>query len=248
MLSVNLISNNEGDGDHDVDRRFLGKTRAEIEEELFESYMEKVYNEAELEDHLSYRVFKTAFIGYINMRNKGLVFKSKMTIVDFRQPSSEKRFYVIDMEDKKLLHRTYVSHGENTGGDKYVVEFSNEPESYKSSLGFYITAETYSGKNGYSCRLDGMDISFNDNARLRNIVVHGAHYVNEKLVEKDGHIGKSQGCPAVPMDVYEDVINDIKDGNLLFIYANNREYLSSSVYLDFNRAKTHYFTNRGVFK
>jgi hypothetical protein len=249
LLSISLISNNDGnEKDHEVDKRFIGKTRAEIEAELFDSYIEKIYNEVGLEGKLSFRIFKTSFVGYMNTRNRGLVAKPIMTIVDFRQPSSEKRFYCLDLDEKKLLHRTYVSHGENTGGDKYVVEFSNEPNSYKSSLGFFKTAETYSGKNGYSLRLDGLDISFNDNARVRNIVVHGAHYVNDKLVKKNGFIGKSQGCPAIPMDIYESVINDIKEGTLLFLYASNREYLSSSSFLDFNRAKSHYFDNRGVFK
>jgi len=248
-ISFGLVSNNEGDGDKkDVDRRFIGKSRVEIESELFESYIEKVYNDCNLDGQLSFRVFKTTFIGYMNMRNKGLVSKSIISIVDFRQPSSEKRFYSIDLEEKKLIHRTFVSHGENTGGDKYVYEFSNEPGSFKTSLGFYKTAETYNGKNGYSLRLDGLDISFNDNARTRNIVLHGAHYVNEKLVDKNGFIGKSQGCPAVPMDSYQNVINDIKGGTLLFHYASNKEYLSSSVYLDFDKARTHYFDNRGVFK
>lgn len=251
LLMPLFVTSKGGDtngNDNEISRRFIGKTRAEIEAEMFETYMEKLYKDIQLDGKLSFRVFKTAFIGYMNARNTGKITKSVMTIVDFRQPSSERRFYSIDFDEKKLVHRTFVSHGENTGGNKYVVEFSNEPNSFKSSLGFYKTAETYTGKNGYSLRLDGLDISFNDNARVRNIVVHGAHYVNEKLVEKQGFIGKSQGCPAIPMDNYRNVINTMKEGTLLFLYANNSEYLSSSKFLDFARARTHYFDNRGVFK
>lgn len=214
---------------------------------LFDDYIEQLYIDCGLEGKLSFRVFKPAIVGYFNMRREGMIYRPELTICDFRQPSTERRFYVIDLESKDLIYNTLVAHGENTG-NKYVVEFSNDVNSHQSSLGFYVTGETYTGKNGLSMRLDGIDISFNDNARIRNVVLHGAHYVNNKLIYKEGLIGTSQGCPAIPMGVHEPVIQFINNGSCLFIYANDKEYLNTSAYLNYEKARKHFMNNIGVFR
>lgn len=119
---------------------------------------------------------------------------------------------------------------ENSGLDK-TLYFSNEKESNKSSVGFYITSATYSGTHGYSMRLNGQEIGFNSNALERDIVVHSADYVSESVVKSQGYIGRSLGCPALSPAVYKAVINQIKNGTCLFIYGNDGKYITNSKYL-----------------
>ncbi len=153
-----------------------------------------------------------------------------MTIVDFSLPSSAKRLFVIDLENRKILYNTYVAHGRNSGKE-YANSFSNAPESNKSSLGFYITKETYNGAHGYSLKLEGEEKGINDNALSRAIVMHSADYVNKNLISSQGYIGRSLGCPAIPKDVYKPIIETIKDGSCLFIYGNNTTYAYKSTVL-----------------
>lgn len=142
---------------------------------------------------------------------------SLLTIVDFNSPSTAQRFYIIDLKNQKILKNTLVAHGMRSGVNE-ADSFSNRRNSNKSSLGIYITGETYEGKHGYSLRLDGMTKGVNDNARKRAIVIHGADYVNDQFVDKHGRIGRSFGCPAVPMNEVNEVIDLIKEGSCLFIY------------------------------
>lgn len=153
--------------------------------------------------------------------------QSIISIVDFSKPSSQKRLYIIDVAHYKLLFHTYVAHGMNSGVE-YANQFSNVPESNKSSLGFYVTGNTYMGGNGYSLRLNGLERGFNDNANSRDIVMHGADYVNENFIHSQGYIGRSWGCPAVAPKLSKSIINQIKNGSCLFVYANNSHYLSRS--------------------
>ena len=150
-----------------------------------------------------------------------------LTIIDFTLPSYEKRCYVLDLHSERLLYRTYVAHGRNTGLT-YAREFSNAPNSYQSSLGFFRTAETYRGKHGYSLRLDGLESEINDLARERAIVIHAADYVEKRFLQAHGRLGRSLGCPALPPAVNADIIDKIKNGSCLFVYAEDREYLTSS--------------------
>jgi L,D-transpeptidase catalytic domain len=150
-----------------------------------------------------------------------------ISIVDFSKPSSQKRLFVIDVTHYKLLFHTYVAHGMNSGLE-YANQFSNTPESNKSSLGFYVTGSTYMGGNGYSLRLNGLEPGFNDKANSRDIVMHGADYVNESYIHSQGYIGRSWGCPAVAPKVSKPLINRIKNGSCLFVYAHNSQYLSRS--------------------
>lgn len=150
-----------------------------------------------------------------------------LTIIDFSLPSTEKRLWIIDVEHQEILLHTVVSHGRNSGM-LMAEKFSNRPESYQSSLGFYQTAETYQGKHGYSLRLDGLEKGFNDQARNRAIVIHGADYAREVVAKMSGRLGRSLGCPAVPSEISKEVIDLIKGGSLLFIYGNDPDYLNHS--------------------
>lgn len=131
------------------------------------------------------------------------------------------------MRHKKLLFSSLVSHGKNSGGN-YATSFSNENGSLKSSLGFFLTENTYQGKNGYSLVLNGLEKGINDRAKERAIVIHGAAYSNPSVIASSGRLGRSFGCPALPQAVSKPIINTIKGGSLLFIYANNQNYLAYS--------------------
>ncbi len=177
---------------------------------------------------LSQQAYNCAVHGLDYLVNTGKIANQKIiSIADFSLPSSKKRLFVIDLERKKVLFNTYVAHGMNSGKE-YANQFSNMPESNKSSLGFYQTSGTYAGKNGYSLHLEGLEKGINDNAYRRDIVVHGADYVNENYVQMQGYIGRSQGCPAVPEKLSKPIIDKIKNGTCLFIYSPAKTYLLHS--------------------
>ncbi|GAB3556343.1 murein L,D-transpeptidase catalytic domain family protein [Spirosoma fluminis] len=156
--------------------------------------------------------------------------KPVLSIVDMSQPSTKKRLYVVDLQNKKLLFNTYVSHGRNSG-DLVPNQFSNTQSSFQTSLGFYQTLKTYMGKHGLSLQLQGMEKGYNDNAYNRNIVLHGADYVCEDFIRKTGRLGRSQGCPAVPYAESKGIIQAVKDGTCLFVYYPNTDYLKNSAFL-----------------
>ncbi len=184
-----------------------------------------VYDSLHLAGHgLSRQAYDYAVRGFNRLADKGLLKNdSVITIVDFDQPSYNKRMYILDIKNYKILFRTWAAHGKNTGRET-ANSFSNSPNSHKSSLGFYITEQTYNGENGYSLKLMGMEKS-NCNAQKRAIVLHGAPYVSQRTIESMGFIGRSHGCPAVPTELSKPIINTIKNGSCLFIY--NKAYLSS---------------------
>ncbi|EMS30970.1 hypothetical protein C943_02758 [Mariniradius saccharolyticus AK6] len=170
--------------------------------------------------------------GYLKLQDEGKLPKGKpLTVIDFTLPSTEKRMWVIDMEEGKFLHHGVVSHGRNSG-DLIAERFSNVSSSYMSSLGFYLTGETYQGKHGYSLRLDGLEQGFNDKARERAIVIHGADYAREQFIKQTGRLGRSLGCPALPEELAKEVIDLIKDQSLLFIFGKDSSYLSKSKFLN----------------
>ena len=142
-----------------------------------------------------------------------------LTLIDFTKPSTEQRLCVIDLQEQQTLFKSHVSHGRNSGGN-YAVSFSNQPQSFKSSLGFFRTGDTYYGKNGYSLILEGLEKGKNDKAKERAIVMHGAKYADPAVIKKQGRLGRSLGCPALPPAVSREIINTIKDGALLYIHGN----------------------------
>ena len=153
-----------------------------------------------------------------------------LTVIDYSKPSSEKRLWVFDLRTRELLYEELVAHGKGSG-DGMAERFSNEPETHMSSLGLYRTRDTYVGRNGYSLRLDGLDVGFNDRAVERAIVMHGAPYVSEDFVRAQGRLGRSWGCPALREAVARDVIDRIKGSGLLFGYYPSDEWLQSSAFL-----------------
>jgi hypothetical protein len=177
---------------------------------------------------LSRLAFQYALNGWNALLKEGKIKKNNiLSILDFSLPSGEKRLFVIDLELGKLLFNTYASHGKNSG-NSIPTHFSNRQNSNQSSLGFYVTGDTYKGKHGTSLRLQGEESGINDNALSRGIVVHGAEYVNEQVAEQRGSIGRSQGCPAIPQHLSKPIIDQIKNGSCLFIYSPNKEYLRKS--------------------
>ena len=177
---------------------------------------------------LNEEAFEYAYVGYERLRKRRLLHKTTvLSVCDFSQASSNERMYVIDILNKKLLYRTYVAHGINSGKE-YANSFSNRQNSYKSSLGFYVTRDTYVGSNGLSLRIDGVEKGFNDKANARAIVIHGANYVSERVLHKYGLMGTTFGCPAVPEEMASQIIPVLKNGTCLFIYYPSKRYLQAS--------------------
>ena len=173
---------------------------------------------------LSREAFNEAMTGYQNLQQKGTIQNSGiLSIIDFSLPSFKKRLFVLDIENGKLLFNTLVAHGRNSG-QVLATRFSNRFKSFQSSLGFYLTGETYNGQKGYSLRLIGMEQGINNNAYSRGIIVHGAAYVNEEISKIYGRLGRSEGCPAIPSGIHRSVIETIKNGSCFFIYGKDRRY------------------------
>lgn len=189
----------------------------------------QLYDNLDLENAgLSRDVFDMAMRGYETLLSSGQILKSSvLTVIDFSKPSTEKRLYVLDLENMKLLFKTYVAHGMGSG-KLYANRFSNKSGSHMSSLGFYITGETYNGQHGYSLKLNGEEDGINNNAQRRAIVIHSADYASDYYVQKQGYLGRSYGCPALPRDVSKAIIETIKEGSCIFAYAPNEKYLSKS--------------------
>jgi hypothetical protein len=161
--------------------------------------------------------FSMAIDGYTLLKNKGVVQNTILTIVDFDLPSTQKRLWVIDMKTMEILYHSLVAHGKNSG-DVNASNFSNENESYKSSLGFYLTNETYIGTHGLSLKLDGLEINKNNNARDRAIVIHGAEYVSNQFIKTHQRLGRSFGCPALPLELTSEIVNSIKNKSCFYIH------------------------------
>lgn len=177
---------------------------------------------------LSKQAFIEGLKGYGILRSQGKLNNDNIiSIADFSLPSTEKRLFVIDLANLKLLFHTYVAHGRNSGTE-YAEKFSNAPESHMSSLGFYVTQKTYYGEHGLSLRLEGEEKGINDNAESRAIVIHPADYVSENAVKSLGYLGRSYGCPALPKKLATPIIKTIKDGSCFFVYSNNTKYTSRS--------------------
>ena len=194
---------------------------------------DELYNSISLQEYgLSKEAFEYAWKGYRYLLEKKMISRTNyLTICDFSQSSKKKRLYIIDVENNKLLTNTYVAHGKNSGGE-YANKFSNKPESLQSSLGFYITSQTYTGEHGLSLRILGVDPGYNDKALERSIVIHGAAYVDEARAKAGIFMGRSWGCPAVPQKESKDIITTIKNGTCLFIYHPSRNYLHGSKILN----------------
>lgn len=155
----------------------------------------------------------------------------RLAVIDFSKPSSEPRLWIFDLKRKSLLLEELVAHGQNSGDDM-ATAFSNVVGSYQSSIGLFRTQESYFGRHGYSLRMDGLEPGVNDKARERAIVIHAADYVDPAWITRQGRIGRSQGCPAVRPEVAQQVVDSLKDGQFMFSYYPDPEWLQSSAYLN----------------
>ncbi len=171
--------------------------------------------------------FSQALEGFYELRQTGLITKDVLTIIDFSLPSTAKRLWIVDLATNTVLFNSYVAHGINSGL-QYANSFSNTDSTNKSSLGFFATAETYNGKNGLSLKLDGLEQGVNNHARDRGLVVHGAVYANPKILQTQNYLGRSQGCPAIPVKLTSKIINLIKNKSCLFIYHPSRDFRNLS--------------------
>jgi len=165
----------------------------------------------------SFDCFSKGILGFYKLKESGNVGKDFLTIVDYSLPSTEKRLWIIDTKENKIVMNSLVAHGKNSG-ENYATSFSNKNESNKSSLGFFVTGETYIGKHGLSLRLDGLEKGVNDGARNRSIVMHAADYVSETFAKVHHRLGLSHGCPALPPSLSNKIIATIKGKSCLFVY------------------------------
>jgi hypothetical protein len=193
----------------------------------------RLYDDLNLDSfQLSKDAYTFAVKGYKNLVAAGVITKPDiLSIIDFSLPSSEKRLFILDMHTGRLLFNTYVSHGRNSGIEQ-ATKFSNDMNSFQSSLGFYVTGKSYKGEHGFSLKLAGLEKGINDNALDRGIVIHAAKYVNEKMARKRGYIGRSLGCPAIPVSLHRPIIQKIKDGSCLFLYGPDTSYTAKSVMMN----------------
>ena len=179
---------------------------------------------------LNKRVLKLALSAYHKASSRGAVKKPVLTVIDYSLPSSKQRMWVFDVNHDRLLYNTYVAHGQNSGINA-PTHFSNTPSSKQTSLGTFVTRDTYMGSNGYSLNLQGLEKGFNDNALDRRVVIHGAWYVEPDFIRKSGRAGRSWGCPSIAKTLAKPVINTIKGGSVVFAYYPDRNYLSHSSYV-----------------
>ncbi|HEX6224673.1 MAG TPA: murein L,D-transpeptidase catalytic domain family protein [Chryseolinea sp.] len=173
-----------------------------------------------------YDLFYRAFTGYSKLKKQNLLSaKEILTVIDFRISGNEKRLWVIDLKNETLLFHVLTAHGRNSG-NVFAKTFSNTINSNQSSLGFYVTGNKYIGKHGISLKLRGVEKGINDNAEARAIVMHAADYVSESHIKKYGRLGRSFGCPAVPVDGHKEIIDTLSQGTCLFIYYPDTDYLT----------------------
>ena len=176
-------------------------------------------------------VLKLAVTAYHNAIKKGIEINKKViTVIDFSRPSNEKRLWVLDLETHKVLFHTLVAHGKYSGGN-YPTSFSDHHGSLQSSIGVFLTKNTYQGHNGYTLTLAGLEKGYNNNAESRRVVMHGAPYVSEQIADTHGRIGRSWGCPAVDTKLAKPIINTIKNGTLMVAYYPDKNWLRNSEYL-----------------
>jgi hypothetical protein len=205
--------------------------------QLFETGISELYCDIDLEAAgLSEDAFRNAMIGYYNLKAANKLNEDPiLTVIDFTQSCNARRFYTIDLQTRTILFQELVAHGENSG-QEFAQHFSNKSQSHQSSLGFFVTGETYHGRRGFSLKLYGQEYGFNDNVRARGVVVHGAEYVDEKYLADSGRIGRSWGCAALDFDIYKNVIDVIKEKSCVFAWYPDKSYLKYTRMLNLTTA------------
>lgn len=198
---------------------------AKVEKLAIDAKIENIYNTLNTNSFVlpELKTFTEALKGFYLLKEKGFIQKDILTLVDFSLSSNLKRLWVIDLSTHTILFQSLVAHGRNTG-EEFASAFSNVNSSFKSSLGFYATGEIYQGKHGASLRLDGLEKGINDQARNRGVVMHGADYVSESFIRDHKRLGRSQGCPAIPVELTDEIIQTIKGKSCLYIYHPSRSF------------------------
>ena len=213
----------------DASRNELAVAKASFSPEaMFDQKLRATYSALGAEQEgLRFETFAKAMTGYLNLRQDGKLAEGKqvLTVIDFDLPSTEKRLWVLDLAKNNILFHTLVAHGHNSGENE-ATNFSNTDQSNMSSLGFYATGSEYEGKHGHSLRLQGLDEGYNTNAAARSVVMHGADYVSEDFIKQNGRLGRSLGCPALPMDQYSQIIDAVNGGTCLFLNKSDAGYSS----------------------
>jgi len=228
---VSVLKAGEGDGPGGH-KHVAGAKASDPRAAAFAEEVTAMYEQFNLKEiGLTKKAFEYALKGYYYMLEHHWLSRTNiLSICDLSQSSRNKRLYVLDLEQRTVLVNTYVAHGRNSGLE-YARSFSNNPASHKTSLGFYVTQDTYVGSNGLSLKIRGMERGFNDRASGRNIVVHGSEYVGPDF-QMNGVSGRSYGCPAIPADESQEIIDLIKEGSCLFIYHPTKRYISRSKILN----------------
>ena len=230
FLSLLIISNlsfSEGTNLESINQNSVIITETDNKPQKVTLDVKSVYDSLNIKGKIDYSIFQKAYLGYVQIPNKN---PGVLVIIDYTKPSNEERFYVLDLNKKKLVYSTRVAHSKNSGLE-IPLEFSDDPNSYQSSLGFFLTLGEYNGAYGYSLRLKGLEENINANAESRAIVIHGGDIVDDEYIKKYGFAGRSLGCPVLPAALTKEIVNYIKHGRVLFIYGNDEEYIEESLYL-----------------
>ena len=208
--------------------RIIGDPSAKPNNSEIVNYYSRFYNALGADSPKpGYEVFAKALTGFFNLKAREKIKNNLLTIIDFSLSSTVERMWIVDMTRMKVINYSLVAHGRNSG-DEFPVKFSNNPSSYQSSLGFYLTDDIYYGKHGMSLYLDGVEPDVNDKARERSIVIHGADYVSRDFIKNAGRLGRSFGCPSIPMENHEKVISSLSGRSCVYIYYPDEKYFSSS--------------------
>ena len=229
FFSILLIANNNLAEENLVTENITENIQQPVKQKLQKIIIDvkSVYDSLDIKDKIDYSIFQKAYLGYVQILNKN---PGVLIIIDYSKPSNEERFYVLDLNKKKLVYSTRVAHSKNSGLE-IPLQFSDDPNSYQSSLGFFVTLGEYNGAYGYSLRLKGLEENINANAEDRAIVIHGGDIVEDEYIKKFGFAGRSLGCPVLPNSLTREIIDFIKHGRVLFIYGNDEEYIDESTYL-----------------
>ena len=229
FFSILLIANNNFAEEKLVTENIVENIQQPVEQKPQKIIIDvkSVYDSLNIKNKIDYSIFQKAYLGYVQISHKN---PGVLIIIDYTKPSNEERFYVLDLNKKKLVYSTRVAHSKNSGLE-IPLEFSDDPNSYQSSLGFFVTLGEYNGAYGYSLRLKGLEENINANAEDRAIVIHGGEIVEDEYIKKFGFAGRSLGCPVLPNSLTREIIDFIKHGRVLFIYGNDEEYIDESTYL-----------------
>ena len=227
LLIISSLSFSEGTNLESINQNTAIATETDTKPQKVTLDVKSVYDSLNIKGKIDYSIFQKAYLGYVQIPNKN---PGVLVIIDYTKPSNEERFYVLDLNKKKLVYSTRVAHSKNSGLE-IPLEFSDDPNSYQSSLGFFLTLGEYNGAYGYSLRLKGLEENINANAESRAIVIHGGNIVDDEYIKKYGFAGRSLGCPVLPAALTKEIVNYIKHGRVLFIYGNDEEYIEESLYL-----------------